>query len=114
MGGISSPEPPGRILPGMPRQLPPGFSWQPVSPHVTHRTVLVLATTQVASISERVDGAGWAVTVHRQREDHRARPFAIAKDEAQARDWVTRWAVRDEALIREEVAAYNAGLSLRR
>jgi hypothetical protein len=112
VGGISSPEPAGRILPRMPADLPDGFVWKPVTPLFAELTVLVLGTTQVASIAERVDGAGWAVTVHRQREDHRARPFAIARDEAQAREWVTRWAVRDEALIRAEVAAYSAKLKL--
>lgn len=95
----------------MSRRLPPGFAWKPVSPHLRELTCLVVDGVQVAKITQRINSTEWAVTVHRAREDHRDRPWAIAKDEAQARDWVTRWAVRDEALIREEVAAYNARLS---
>lgn len=97
----------------MDSQLPDGFSWEARSPHLSDREVLVVDGIQVACIGARVDGKGWAVTVHRAREDHRARPWAIARDEAQAREWVTRWAIRDEALIREEVAAYRASLGAR-
>jgi hypothetical protein len=94
----------------MTRTLPAGFTWETVSQYARERNALVFNFIRVATISERVDGAGWAVTVHKQRQDYTAQPWAIAKDEAQARRWVITWAVRDEAMIRAEVAAYNARL----
>ena len=84
----------------MPGHLPHRFCWRPLTSGQVQLNAygLLVGTVEVARVTRRVDGAGWAVNVNRHL-DHEQRASAVYRNLFSALRQVEAWAAANSARL---------------
>ncbi len=71
--------------------------------------VLCLDVHELASVQQRVDGAGWVSEVGRHQRDWRRRKHVITPTQGQAIKWAERWTRANLERIQSEMPTRGTG-----
>lgn len=84
--------------------LPPDFRWHSVgtAPH-DEPNALLLDSTEVLRLSQRIDDGTWYVTLNKQRDDWKARKDVICSSYEKGKAGAEIWVERHQARLRAEI-----------